>query len=101
MLESKSLSILSEALSHLEKGFVKLPDLDIAKDVDAIRDVMMTVAEKMKDNYPYFHPYYAGQQLRGCRKSCRNWLRLDHGILSASCVFKRLLRNSKRLLRMP
>ena len=25
---------------------------------------MMEVAEKLQDNYPYFHPYYAGQMLK-------------------------------------
>ncbi len=64
MLESKSLSILTEALSHLEQGFVNLPKLDTATDLDAFREVMMMVAERMKDNYPYFHPFYAGQMLK-------------------------------------
>ncbi|MBT4288140.1 MAG: aspartate aminotransferase family protein [Deltaproteobacteria bacterium] len=64
MLESKSLSILSEALGHLEQGFVNLPELENNIDIDALRKVMLAVADKMKDNYPYFHPFYAGQMLK-------------------------------------
>ncbi|MFW2366941.1 MAG: pyridoxal phosphate-dependent decarboxylase family protein [Desulforhopalus sp.] len=64
MLESKSLTVLSEALSNLEKGFNELPGIDVDTDLASLRDVMQLVAEKMKDNYPYFHPLYAGQMLK-------------------------------------
>jgi len=64
MLESKSLAVLSEALSNLEHGFDDLPRFDVDTDLDSLREVMLLVAEKMKDNYPYFHPLYAGQMLK-------------------------------------
>lgn len=64
MLESKSLTVLSEALSNLEQGFSELPGLYVDTDVDSLRSIMQLVAEKMKDNYPYFHPLYAGQMLK-------------------------------------
>ena len=60
MLESKSLAVLSEALSNLEHGFDDLPEFAVGTDIDSLREVMLLVAEKMKDNYPYFHPFYAG-----------------------------------------
>jgi glutamate/tyrosine decarboxylase-like PLP-dependent enzyme len=64
MLESKSLTVLSEALSNLEQGFNELPGFDADTDIDSLREVMQLVSEKMKDNYPYFHPLYAGQMLK-------------------------------------
>ncbi len=64
MLESKSLTVLSEALCSLEQGFTELPEMDADSDIESLRGVMQVVAEKMKDNYPYFHPLYAGQMLK-------------------------------------
>ena len=64
MLESKSLTVLSEALSNLDQGFSDLPGFDANTDIDSLREVMQLVSEKMKDNYPYFHPLYAGQMLK-------------------------------------
>lgn len=64
MLETKSLSILSEALNRLDLGYSKLPEFDSNLDMDSIRATMLQIADKMKDNYPFFHPYYAGQMLK-------------------------------------
>ena len=63
-LETQSLSILYEALDRLEKGFNDLPDCDIDVDMSGLRTVMLEVADKMHDNYPYHHPFYAGQMLK-------------------------------------
>ena len=63
-LETQSLSILHEALEHLEEGFNNLPDSDIDLDLSGLRTIMLEVAEKMRDNYPYHHPLYAGQMLK-------------------------------------
>ena len=63
-LETQSLSILYEALERLEKGFNDLPDRAIDVDMSGLRDVMLKVADKMHDNYPYHHPLYAGQMLK-------------------------------------
>lgn len=62
--EKESLSILRDALDLLEKGFQDLPEYEPSPDINALRSVMMTVAEKMQDNYPYHHPLYAGQMLK-------------------------------------
>jgi tyrosine decarboxylase/aspartate 1-decarboxylase len=64
MLESGSLRILEKALAKLDGGFASLPEIDVDLDGERIEDVMLQVAEIMQDNYPYFHPYYAGQMLK-------------------------------------
>lgn len=64
MIELKSLTVLSEALKSLEHGFDDLPGFELSADIDSLREVMLLVAEKMKDNYPYFHPLYAGQMMK-------------------------------------
>jgi len=63
-LETKSLPLLFEALTRLEEGFRALPDVDLAGDMDELQTVLMAVAERMQDNYPYQHPLYAGQMLK-------------------------------------
>jgi tyrosine decarboxylase/aspartate 1-decarboxylase len=64
MFEKETLKILGKALARLEDGFENLPDLEQNYDMDGIEAVMMQVAESMQNNYPYFHPYYAGQMLK-------------------------------------
>jgi len=63
-LETKSLEVLGEALETLEAGFAELPALDPEADLPRLREVLREVAGKMRDNFPYFHPYYAGQMLK-------------------------------------
>jgi len=63
-LEKDSLAILREALEQLETGFRDLPEVNPPGDPQAMRQVLLEVAERMRDNYPYFHPYYAGQMLK-------------------------------------
>jgi tyrosine decarboxylase/aspartate 1-decarboxylase len=63
-LEKESLNILGEALQRLEGGFAELPDVSVQYNRDALRGVLLEVADRMQDNYPYFHPYYAGQMLK-------------------------------------
>jgi glutamate/tyrosine decarboxylase-like PLP-dependent enzyme len=63
-LETQSLSLLHEALERLESGFGYLPEYNVDVDTDALRTVLLEVAERMTDNYPYPHPFYAGQMLK-------------------------------------
>ncbi len=64
-LDSDTLLLLHDALARLEQGFAGLPALDSkAADPFALRGVLLEVAERMTDNYPYFHPQYAGQMLK-------------------------------------
>ncbi len=64
MLESATIRILERALGRLEVGFNDLPEFDQDFDLDPIETVLMEVADRMQDNYPYFHPNYAGQMLK-------------------------------------
>lgn len=63
-LESESLTLLAEALKRLENGFSSLPPVDVECDTEALRKVLLSVADRLQDNYPYFHPYYAGQIIK-------------------------------------
>ncbi len=63
-LETQSLGILYEALDRLEEGFNDLPNHELDVDMSGLRTVMLEIAEKMHDNYPYHHPLYAGQMLK-------------------------------------
>jgi tyrosine decarboxylase/aspartate 1-decarboxylase len=65
MLEQKSLSALVEAVKKLDGGFAKLPGLGSdAPGMARISEVLNATAERLQDNYPYFHPMYAGQMLK-------------------------------------
>ena len=48
----------------MEQGFSHLPPYEPVIDNAAMRKVVLEVAERMRDNYPYFHPNYAGQMLK-------------------------------------
>ena len=65
MLDRDSLKLLAAALERLDAGFAELPQF-VARPTD--RDLMVKVlaaaADRLQDNYPYFHPLYAGQMLK-------------------------------------
>ena len=63
-LEIASLPLLDDALRRLEQGFTELPDFDAAPDTRRMREVLLEVAGRMQDNFPYQHPLYAGQMLK-------------------------------------
>jgi glutamate/tyrosine decarboxylase-like PLP-dependent enzyme len=64
-LDTDSLLLLHDALARLEQGFSNLPPVDSASpDAAALRTVLNEVADRLRDNYPYFHPQYAGQMLK-------------------------------------
>jgi glutamate/tyrosine decarboxylase-like PLP-dependent enzyme len=65
MFDKDSLRILRAALDKLESGFSNLPQINAATpDTQSMEHVLLEVAERMQDNYPYFHPLYAGQMLK-------------------------------------
>jgi tyrosine decarboxylase / aspartate 1-decarboxylase len=65
MLDQKSLSALLEAVKKLDDGFAKLPALEgHAPGIERLAEVLNATAERLQDNYPYFHPLYAGQMLK-------------------------------------
>ena len=63
-LEKRGIPILERAVQVLEEGFTELPDVTFDYDFDEMARVLMETAEKLRDNYPYFHPLYAGQMLK-------------------------------------
>src|SRR6266699_50557 len=65
MLDQKSFGALWEAAKRLDCGFTGLPNLEgQPPGMDRLEEVLNTTAERLKDNYPYFHPLYAGQMLK-------------------------------------
>ncbi|MGQ0383682.1 MAG: pyridoxal phosphate-dependent decarboxylase family protein [Gammaproteobacteria bacterium] len=66
--DKDSLALLREALERMETGFRDLPAVPASPgrsySDEALREVLLEVATRMQDNYPYFHPQYAGQMLK-------------------------------------
>jgi tyrosine decarboxylase / aspartate 1-decarboxylase len=64
-LEQKSLSAFLDAVKKLDAGFAELPDFTLhGIDEKQITQVLDAVADRLQNNYPYFHPLYAGQMLK-------------------------------------
>jgi len=63
-LETNTLEILRKAITRLDRGFDSLPECKSALATGKIEEVLQLVADRMQDNYPYFHPLYAGQMLK-------------------------------------
>jgi tyrosine decarboxylase/aspartate 1-decarboxylase len=65
MLEKASLNILREALEKLDAGFATLPEFDArVPGSERMVEILSATAGRLLDNYPYFHPLYAGQMLK-------------------------------------
>jgi glutamate/tyrosine decarboxylase-like PLP-dependent enzyme len=63
--ERETLGLLPTALQVLEAGFAALPEAgQEVPGKDGMAQVMQEVASRLRDNYPYFHPLYAGQMLK-------------------------------------
>ena len=77
--DSRELAVLAAAARRLEAGFVTLPPLPGPGDIggaddeqmalppvrpDSVSAVLLETASRLQDNYPYFHPRYAGQMLK-------------------------------------
>src|ERR1039458_6199472 len=56
--------LLSRATELLEEQFAALPAVESAADPAAMARILKGVARRLGDNYPYFHPLYAGQMLK-------------------------------------
>lgn len=63
-MERGHLKVFEDALAKLQEGFASLPHFETAFDAEALRPVLLQVAERMQDNFPYHHPLYAGQMLK-------------------------------------
>lgn len=57
-------ALLAHATELLEQEFAGLPNFAPAVDSDEIAEVLAATATRLADNYPYFHPLYAGQMLK-------------------------------------
>jgi glutamate/tyrosine decarboxylase-like PLP-dependent enzyme len=64
MLQDPVPGLLSRATELLEAEFSSLPPFETAVDSAAIGQVLEATAHRLGDNYPYFHPLYAGQMLK-------------------------------------
>jgi glutamate/tyrosine decarboxylase-like PLP-dependent enzyme len=58
--------LLRRATNQLEAEFAALPDYgaESGPDAEAMARVLEATAHRLGDNYPYFHPLYAGQMLK-------------------------------------
>jgi len=64
MINPAELELLRNALSTLAEGYDHLPDFTPEFDAVAAEQILQDVATRMQDNYPYYHPQYAGQMLK-------------------------------------
>jgi tyrosine decarboxylase/aspartate 1-decarboxylase len=64
MINPAELALLRQALATLAEGFEDLPDFTPDFDAGAAGEVLQLVARRLQDNYPYYHPHYAGQMLK-------------------------------------
>src|SRR5438552_3095287 len=92
-LETQSLAILRRALDRLDAGFAGLPQAKgPGQDAAALERVLLDVAERLQDNYPYFHPLYAGQMLKPPHPVARLaytlalWLNPNNHALDGGCA---------------
>jgi glutamate/tyrosine decarboxylase-like PLP-dependent enzyme len=56
--------LLSRATELLEAEFGALPAFEATADLESVARVLQATAHRLGDNYPYFHPLYAGQMLK-------------------------------------
>jgi len=65
VLDKTTLKILLESLEKLDAGFAALPEFDARiPGAQGVAETLAATAEHLRDNYPYFHPLYAGQMLK-------------------------------------
>src|ERR1700743_3377364 len=64
-LDQNSLALLLDAAKKLDAGFSNLPPFESQTPGAAgMPEVLSELASRLQDNYPYFHPLYAGQMLK-------------------------------------
>jgi len=69
VLEHQSLELLNQAVAIMEESFseANLPSFDSSLDDEEtkrLQSVLTEVAIRLKDNFPYPHPLYAGQMIK-------------------------------------
>jgi glutamate/tyrosine decarboxylase-like PLP-dependent enzyme len=64
-VEQSLLAILGRSIERLQSGFAERRPIGAPSlDLPAMEAVLGDVAVRMRDNFPYFHPLYAGQMLK-------------------------------------
>ena len=64
-MNDRLLDLLAPALERLRSEFASLPDPALQPaSMDRAAVVLEEAAQRLGDNYPYFHPLYAGQMLK-------------------------------------
>ena len=66
-LKEINTKLLAKALTHLNQAFAGLPEhrpLDRPDPTDSIDQVMLGVAERLQENFPFHHPNYAGHMVK-------------------------------------
>jgi tyrosine decarboxylase/aspartate 1-decarboxylase len=64
-IDFETLRVLESVAGKLDTGFSALPEFaPSVPGKERIHEVLAAVAERLKDNFPYFHPLYAGQMLK-------------------------------------
>src|SRR5882762_6301204 len=65
MLDQEGLPAFFEAVQRMEAGFSELPAYkNTTPGLDRLAETLNATVERLRDNYPYFHPLYAGQMLK-------------------------------------
>ena len=64
MINPAELELLKHTLATLAEGYSEMPDFTPDFDEKRAAKVLRAVAGRMHDNYPYYHPLYAGQMLK-------------------------------------
>src|SRR5450432_1764242 len=65
MFDSHDKERLAEASAKLAEGFASLPEFGACvPGAGRMDEILALTAERLQDNYPYFHPLYAGQMLK-------------------------------------
>ena len=57
-------ALLARALEQLQAEFASLPPVAPLEPAAAAAEVLAEAAHRLGNNYPYFHPLYAGQMLK-------------------------------------
>lgn len=63
-LKNDLFGLVAEAQRRLDEGFATLPESGPSPLDEHARKVLECTAERLRDNYPYGHPLYAGQMLK-------------------------------------
>ena len=64
-IDQKTLDAFLDAAKKLDAGFAALPPHKMdSRGAERLAEVLNVTAERLHNNYPYFHPLYAGQMLK-------------------------------------